>query len=750
MARTHDIEWFKKWEEEKRRKAEAEKAKASVLSLDSEEKKESKPFEEEGYIPPAADINIKSGGKNSTYFKFHVNKNSSENPHYFMCEELLVPRANSADTQRLNMFSNHINQLVHLKVPEYPKVFTNFENQVGEYSIAYKKAQDDFKVIKKIVKNEYNYDLIIQYKRTGKYDIIHYNTARNITEDYGYKLNDCLGDVEEGESISEGTYLYKSDNYDDDGNFGYGVNLKAVYCPWKGLTYEDGVVISKSAAEKLTAYKVEKTIISVNENDIMLNLYGNADKYKSIPKVGDHIDSRVLVASRRRDKRTVMFDYQAGNISKLDPASDTIIYTGGGTVVDINIYNNVSLAVLAKRTDSFSKEIIEILQDQYRYWKEMREALEKIIPCKVLSEKEIEDEKEAFGHVCRHPIPKEENPNSYTDEIDYYWKLAHENTDERIQWRSDGKVFSNMKIEFTILKEDPLTEGCKITGRYGNKGVVTLIENDEDMPINEYGERAEIILNPLGVLNRLNPAQLQEVYLNFMADHVVREMKRMDNYDDKQDLFLSFLKAVNKKEYDFYDIELLMMNRTAKEEMIDEIERNGIYIHEPPFYGNTDEKMFQKIYEEHPEWCTEYKFEGIEKPMTMGDIYIIRLKHQASNKSSMRSATSLNTKMLPAKSLSKKEKKSLYSTTPIRLGEMEITGLMMSKRPDIVEKLLKTYATNETLRESTISQLLDPPIGKDPLDMNIEVDLSEKSISREILEKYLNVIGYTIIDNTDE
>lgn len=146
----------------------------------------------------------------------------------------MVPRACNADTQRLNMFSSHINQLVHLKKPEYPRVFTNFENQVGEYSIAYSKAKENFTVISKIVKNEFNYDLIVKYS-SGEYDILHFNGAKNITEDYGYRVNDCLKDVKSGDKVSKGSFLYKTDNYDDDGNFSIGVNLKAVYMPYKRL-----------------------------------------------------------------------------------------------------------------------------------------------------------------------------------------------------------------------------------------------------------------------------------------------------------------------------------------------------------------------------------------------------------------------------------------------------------------------------------------------------------------------------------
>lgn len=508
-----------------------------------------------------------------------------------------------------------------------------------------------------------------------------------------------------------------------------------------------GIVISKSAAEKMVSYKVEKTMFSVNGNDVLLNLYGDEKNYKSFPKIGDHIDGRVLVVSRRRDKRTTLYDFQANKMREIDPVNDSVIYTGGGTVVDINVYNNIPIAELRKKTDEFNKEVLVEVENQYRYWHEMAEALEKIIPCKVLTEKEQSDERQEFGHVIKHPLPKDMNPNKYTDEVDYYWKLAHENIDEKINWRYDGKSFDNFKIEFVILKENPLMEGSKVTGRYGNKGVITLIEDDDKMPVNEYGERAEIILNPLGVINRLNPAQLQEVYINFMSDHVVRLMKQTDDYDKKEELFLTYLKAVNKKEYDFYDIEMTMMNRAQKQDLIDEIEANGIYIHQPPFFGNTTEEQFLKIYREHPEWCEEYKFDGIEKPMTMGDIYMFRLKHEPSNKSSIRSANNLNVKNLPAKGLLKKEKKVPYSHTPIRLGEMEVTALMTTKRPDLVEKLLKTYSTNEELREDTIRQLLAPKEHMDPLNSNLDIDVSQKSISREILEKYLDVLGYSIVDN---
>ena len=113
-----------------------------------------------------------------------------------------------------------------------------------------------------------------------------------------------------------------------------------------------------------------------------------------------------------------------------------------------------------------------------------------------------------------------------------------------------------------------------------------------------------------------------------MSDHVLKIMKETEDYDEKAKVFFEYLKNINKEQFDFFDTEYLIMNRNQRKEFIDNIERDGIYIHQAPFFGNTTEDQFKKIFVEHPEWCTNYNFVGIEKPMTMGDVYFIRLKHE--------------------------------------------------------------------------------------------------------------------------
>lgn len=207
----------------------------------------------------------------------------------------------------------------------------------------------------------------------------------------------------------------------------------------------------------------------------------------------------------------------------------------------------------------------------------------------------------------------------------------------------------------------------------GNKGVVSLIEHDEEMPLAEDGTRVEVLLNSLGVLNRMNPAQIIEQHINFMSDHVVKEMKKLKSTNEKIDLYLTYLKYLNKAQASFIESELILLDLDKRTTFIEEVEKNGIFVHQPPFFKNTSFDTFKQIYQEHPEWCKRYKCNGIEKPLVIGDIYFIRLKHESSNKASFVSAASTNTKNQPAKTNSKKSHKTLFADTPIRLGEINFS-----------------------------------------------------------------------------
>lgn len=77
--------------------------------------------------------------------------------------------------------------------------------------------------------------------------------------------------------------------------------------------------------------------------------------------------------------------------------------------------------------------------------------------------------------------------------------------------------FSGVRIVFKIERYDNCIVGDKITNNHGGKGVITLIEKTENMPITPWGDPIDIILNPIAIINRMNPSVLYEMYTGLIS-----------------------------------------------------------------------------------------------------------------------------------------------------------------------------------------------------------------------------------------
>jgi len=106
----------------------------------------------------------------------------------------------------------------------------------------------------------------------------------------------------------------------------------------------------------------------------------------------------------------------------------------------------------------------------------------------------------------------------------------------------------------------------------------------------------------------------------------------------------------------------------------------------------------------------------------------------------------LNIKNMPSKSSLRKEKKALYNDNPLRLGEMETEALFVTKRPDLVAKLLRSYSTSMENRQALVEELVT---AKNPLNIRTP-ELIGKPITRQILDNYLSVLELKIEDNIDD
>lgn len=633
---------------------------------------------------------------------------------------------NHINSSRTILFSSHIDQYVVLKKPEFPRVFTNYENIVGKYSNSYYQSQRNFKVVEKIPKfnteglEDYIYTLIMYDSVDNYYDIITKQIGEQLTENYGYLYNnDGIDSKEINSEIDEGEILFKSVSYDQYMNYSYGVNAKTLYLI-DNRTIEDAMVCSESLAKRLASAKLENIKITLNDNDLLGNIYGDSDKYKSFPDIGEKIKNSILANVKRVNYAEALYDLKQENLTKINYLNDKpfyVKYPKSARVIDVNIYSNKSI----KELDfPFNSQIVKYIKMQEEYYKKLNKVL---------------------GYIINSGA-------KYSDDIAFMYKRSSDILNPDVKWKDDKSYFSHIIIEFLVESESGISEGNKIVGRYGDKGVLsTIVRPDDQMPILENGEPVDLICNVLGIINRENPGQLYEIELNFIANRIREKMSTFENLKDKRELLFKFIKLVNPKQFESMSSYYETLDEKGKIHFILDSEKNGIYIHQPPFWDNIGLDVINLIYKEF-DWIEGYdcyiNFHGRKVKMLnkviVGEKYILKLKHDPLSKFSARSMGHLSpTTDTPCKSMGSKNNIELHSKTPIRFGEMEINNMSLNKNMTEMRRMVMMYSSSNKARRDTKVLYTD-----NVLDMQ-KIDIGDaRNKNADILAVYLKSIGTTL------
>ena len=263
-------------------------------------------------------------------------------PEHIAGKCLNQPNTMAISGSRKILFSTQFDQKLPLIHSEPPLVQTGYENQFGEYSSSFKVAKDEYQILKKIYRFSFikdHYYAIVKNTRTNEIGVIERRSYVHNTESYGY-INDCryIDSLEEGSGIiPKGTVYQKSTAFDDNNNRQDGVNLMTLYLA-TDKTKEDGIIISESAANKLTSPFFHKVTIMINDNEIPLNIYGNDQVYKFIPDIGEYTKNGLLCAIRKENKEESLYN-QSYHMLKQIFMSDRK-FPVSGQVVDISIACN--------------------------------------------------------------------------------------------------------------------------------------------------------------------------------------------------------------------------------------------------------------------------------------------------------------------------------------------------------------------------------------------------------------------------
>ena len=640
--------------------------------------------------------------------------------NYMLGRTLMQPFKPANSGSRALMSSIHVE---HLMVPthaEVPIIQTGFETEFGRNSTSYVSADGNYQVLYKINKFSFNpnhYYLIVQNVETKEYDVIERVTYKHNTESYGYIWdNRRLDALNIGDYIYEGEPIKTSTGFDEYGNKMNGVNLLTMYLSLS-QNMEDSIVLSETAAKKLETSLIKNTSITINDNDILLNLYGDQNTYKTFPDIGEPIKDGIFCSIRRLENDNMLYSLSQQRLRDIVISDRNILMNG--RVADIDVYcNNIE----SLGESAYNCQLYKYYQERMNFCNQINDIVGPLsMNCK------LSYNLQKLYAICRDTVLGKQ-----------FFK---------------DKQFNNVIMEITVVQQLIMEPGDKISDRYGGKGVVSQILPDSQMPLLDNGMRVEIIKNQSTCINRENIGQLHEQSLSFIGMRILDLFKTGTlSPSEMCEMWFKFVSMVDYNQamqgmgmVDFYDEEQAKM-------FINSIfEDDAIILSSPPFTTPINIDTIRAIYDEFP-WIKPYsimmpmedsngniRYVPSRRKLVVGKIYNYRLKQYAEEKFSVTSLSATNLKNLNTRSKANKIYETKYTKTPIMFGPMESGDLVHLGMQYVVMNLM-LYSSSPQAR-----RLFEELLIGNPYDINIQLDADSKNRNAEIINALLKTMGLRLV-----
>ena len=471
----------------------------------------------------------------------------------------LIPFLEHDDAHRALMGSNMMRQAVPLLHNDAPIVGTGIEKQVCEDSRTMITAEDDG-----VIDYVDATTIRILYDRTEEEEFVSFEPAlkeyripkfrrtnQNMTIDLRPICNKGQR-VKRGDILTEG---YAT----QDGELALGRNLLVAYMPWKGYNYEDAIVLNERMVrdDVLTSIHVDEYSLDIRETK-----RGPEEFTSDIPNVSEEatkdLDDNGIV---RVGAKIEPGDILIGKISpkgESDPSPEekllrAIFGDKAGDVKDSSLKANPSLngvvidkklfsrAIKTRQSKAADKVILAKIDEEYQA---KVDDLKSILVDKLLTLTDGKTSQGVKDYTGAELITKGSKFTmtnlmnlEFSDIQSNKWTNdAHKN--ELIQkliinflkkYKLLDAELKRKKFAITIGDELPsgilqmakvyvakkrkIGVGDKLAGRHGNKGIVSKIVRQEDMPFMADGTPVDLVLNPLGVPSRMNLGQIFEAVL---------------------------------------------------------------------------------------------------------------------------------------------------------------------------------------------------------------------------------------------
>ena len=594
----------------------------------------------------------------------------------------LIPFLENDDANRALMGSNMMRQAVPLLKPESPLVGTGIESDVALDSGVTIVANRDGTVDKIDGKR-------IVIKATEETDFTKSGVdIYNLQKFKRSNQNTCINQkplVRVGDKVKSGDIIADGPSTKL-GELALGKNVTVAFMPWQGYNFEDSILISERCVTDdvftsvhIVEYEVMARDTKLGEEEITRDIPNvNEEALKNLDESGIvYIGAEVKAGDILVGKVTPKGDSASGPEEKLlrsifgekaiDVTDTSLKMSRGssGTIVDVRVFNRHGIEK-DERSITIERAEIETVQQDKIVEEEILERSIKQRANQILSgasiTKKIKDlqvgtklDLETINKISINDVFKitvgNMNDEASVAQLKDQYNTAKQDILERFEDKvlkirsGDDLLPSVMKmVKVFVAIKRRLRPGDKMSGRHGNKGVVSKIVPVEDMPYREDGRPVDIVLNPLGVPSRMNVGQILETHLGWACKEFGEEVKKLVNENNKKlektEKISSFLKSVYGKEV--FDDGIDKLNKTEFADLCENLQ-NGIAISTPVFDG-AKEKDVSKMLElaKLPTSGQTSLWDGrtgemFDRPVTVGIIYMLKLHHLVEDKIHARS-----------------------------------------------------------------------------------------------------------------
>lgn len=643
----------------------------------------------------------------------------------------LIPFLEHDDANRALMGSNMMRQAVPLLRPNAPVVGTGLEKTIARDAWEAIKANRAGVIEKADAKNIY----VRGEDENGAF-IDHYSVSKNVRTNNNTSFGQRIG-VKEGQIVEAGQVIADGPSMDK-GELGVGVNAMVAFMPWNGYNYEDAIVLSQRLIEEdaftsihIYEKEVECRELKHGNEEITRDLPGVKEESIShldesgIVKVGTHIKSGMIMVGKVTPKGEIkptpeerllraIFGEKAGHVINKSLYCPTSME---GTVVDVKVFTKKGYEKDSRAIAEIEAEKNELdVKHHDKLLMLDREEILKIndLLSKSTLEKDVEvDEKtykkgetistDVLANVNRFAMKKvvasysKEIEKKYNEIKEHFIKQKsslRDEHEEKLQVLEHDDILPSgviKQVKVYVATKRKIKVGDKMAGRHGNKGIVSNIVPQVDMPYLEDGTTVDVILNPLGVPSRMNIGQILEVHLGLVGKRLGAQIQ--DLFEAKKSDFVGQLRA---KMTEIAEVSKLMNGKEFMDSLSDEdlIQygqdwAKGVRFATPVFDG-VKEDEFKKLFElakiDSDGKSTLYDGktgDKMKERVNVGYMYMLKLHHLVDEKVHARSTGPY----------------SLVTQQPVggkalfggqRFGEMEVWALEAYGATSVLKEMLTT------------------------------------------------------------